>query len=551
MNKSPPHSAISYARFSSGRQSRGSSIERQRAAFEHWLSAHADLYKARYLQDEGVSAYRGKNAAYGDLGRFLSLIEQKVIKAGDVLVVEAIDRLSRQSTIDSFDLIKEILRKGVKIITLENNQTYDAESLNGAAIYSLIASIQAAHEYSKRLGERVAASHEARRRKARAGEPIRNVVNAPWIKDGKLHEPFAGLVSAAVDFYLKGLGHREIVRMLQDQISANEILLARYGRLNATTVKKWLSDEALIGVWSTKGERIEGCFEPLISNIKWLQVREEQKRRIRQPSKSSEYVLSGIVFCGACGLTFHTRRQKPAATKAAPVGSEAYCQKKSILYCNCSGYLKNGTCSNGTTWPYSVLKYIYDYGLTTALADLYMKRDAAAPQATEELEDHIARLKIQQSREIDLYRVTADRAHLDTIAEYREKIEKLQAQKSDIEQRIASVYSVAGTIFDLSKIEKMPLLELRTLLKQMKYRVNVTGRVARLSSSPEGREIFTLVRRMQKIAKCYVLSIELPGMEFENSWIRYVAIGDDGSSIAESNSIQDLERSILQGGSVA
>jgi DNA invertase Pin-like site-specific DNA recombinase len=72
--------------------------------------------------DSGVSAYRGQNQA-GELGRLV-----EILQAGDTLLVEDADRLSRQDWKAAMDFVERVLAKGVKIVTLQNGNEITAES---------------------------------------------------------------------------------------------------------------------------------------------------------------------------------------------------------------------------------------------------------------------------------------------------------------------------------------------------------------------------------------------------------------------------------------
>src|SRR5262245_58669308 len=89
--------AFSYIRFSKPEQLKGNSLQRQLEWSEGLCAVKGwKLDDSLKLQDLGVSAFRGKNAATGRLASFLQAIKQGKVKAGDVLLVESLDRLSRQ-----------------------------------------------------------------------------------------------------------------------------------------------------------------------------------------------------------------------------------------------------------------------------------------------------------------------------------------------------------------------------------------------------------------------------------------------------------------------
>lgn len=536
--------AVSYARFSSGKQGQGTSIERQLEAFHSWLAKN-DEFESLSFVDMGVSAYRGGHAKRGRLSHIIELIKDGTLQAGDALVVEAIDRLSRQAVIESLDLVTEMLRSGLRIFTLEDGQVYDKDSLGDSRAFLLIANLQAAHNYSKRLGERVAAAHRVKRADARRGT-INNVVTVPWIENGKIKEPFAQLVRTAVIRYLQGNGTRAIAKELNSIIDQSPELKRRYSRgLNATTVKRWLASPELNGDWASEDGIINGCFEPLVTPIEYIQIQEQRTKRRKAPSKERSYELSGVVKCGNCGSSFHTRIQSPAATLDAPKGSEAYQKKSKILYCNCAGYIKNGNCANNTTWPYEVLLYIYRYGLNEVVAAIYMGTERRIDQRKiDELDTKIAENKILRERKSKLYEVTGESRILDELQQVVFELNRLEGERKDVlsQEAKSDIFVGYDGHHHLDSIYAMPVHAFRSLIIDYGYEVSVVGRRATLSLSPEGREEFELIRRSQKY-KCYILRIILPeieGMPEENAWEKFVAIDKEGAPIAESSSESSL-----------
>ncbi|PTT99232.1 recombinase family protein, partial [Pseudomonas sp. HMWF031] len=85
--------AIGYARFSSIKQGSGSSLERQQALIAKWLGENPE-YKVypKTFEDLGRSASKGDHLKHG-LGKLLQAIELKEIGDGDIILVEAIDRI--------------------------------------------------------------------------------------------------------------------------------------------------------------------------------------------------------------------------------------------------------------------------------------------------------------------------------------------------------------------------------------------------------------------------------------------------------------------------
>lgn len=123
----PLSRAISYARFSTSRQAGGSSIERQLKLTREYCEKH-NLTLDDSLTDEGLSAYRGDHTARGSLGRFMEAVEKGQVDRGTYLIVEALDRLSREAVRPALTQFLRIIDAGIKIVTLFDGRVYTDSS---------------------------------------------------------------------------------------------------------------------------------------------------------------------------------------------------------------------------------------------------------------------------------------------------------------------------------------------------------------------------------------------------------------------------------------
>lgn len=108
--------AIIYARFSSAEQSKGYSLERQRT---HGLQFATDKGWSveKTITDEGRSAFHGANRLEGSALHEFELEARNGLHRGKVLVVENIDRLSRQGAKAAAQLIWGLNEHGVDVAT--------------------------------------------------------------------------------------------------------------------------------------------------------------------------------------------------------------------------------------------------------------------------------------------------------------------------------------------------------------------------------------------------------------------------------------------------
>src|SRR6516165_2388052 len=123
--------AFSYVRFSKPEQLKGDSLRRQLEWGEGLCQRKGwTLDDSLKLRDLGVSAFRGKNVATGRLAAFLDAIKAGKVRPGDVLLLESLDRLSRQDVDTGWEIFRGILKSGVEIYTREPERPYLPAELN-------------------------------------------------------------------------------------------------------------------------------------------------------------------------------------------------------------------------------------------------------------------------------------------------------------------------------------------------------------------------------------------------------------------------------------
>ncbi|MFL9756680.1 recombinase family protein [Vibrio cyclitrophicus] len=132
----------SYRRFSNIEQEKGSSIARQKMhaeniANEYGLEINQDLV----MTDRGFSAFHAEHKRKGALGVFLKLVEEEKIQRGSVLIVESLNRLSREQPFKAQATMNEIIESDITIITAKDNKVYNKEVIAQAPLETLIYSI--------------------------------------------------------------------------------------------------------------------------------------------------------------------------------------------------------------------------------------------------------------------------------------------------------------------------------------------------------------------------------------------------------------------------
>lgn len=308
MSKIP---AYSYIRFSSEKQSEGSSLERQESLLNNFLNGNPqyELVSASY-KDLGISGFTGAHQNAGALGQFLKACEENRVQAGSFLLVESIDRLGRLSGVNFLSLIIDLF-KYVSVITLEDGQVYNNKTFDGSAAFSLQAKIQQAHNYSKQLSTRLRIARAKTKEKVRSGEVKKVTKICPsWLEWDEGRDEFVTLpervdiVKKIFNMYISdGLGTTAIASRLNE----SGVLGFNGKGWHGSYISKILFERKVLGEMKGRGEEVfEGYYPQIIDIETFLEAQRQKSVRskvfrtgnIKNPQPYNIY--EGLVFC-CCG----------------------------------------------------------------------------------------------------------------------------------------------------------------------------------------------------------------------------------------------------------
>jgi DNA invertase Pin-like site-specific DNA recombinase len=160
--------AFSIVRFSHPRQKLGDTARRQVEGSRAWCEANGYTLDES-LRSRDVSAFRGKQTKVGALALALGAIQEGVIRPGSAIILESLDRLSRQNLDAAIELARDILKAGVDIVTTNPPRKYTRASLDSNYERMEMGMIfERAHEESKIKSYRIAEKWATRRGTARA-----------------------------------------------------------------------------------------------------------------------------------------------------------------------------------------------------------------------------------------------------------------------------------------------------------------------------------------------------------------------------------------------
>ncbi len=264
--------AYDYLRFSSREQAAGDSERRQREKAEAWCKRNGyTLDKTLSFKDLGVSAFHGDHRVdpnKGGLGAFLEYVRVGRITPGSVLLVENLDRLSRENPWTAFGLLGGLVSSGIRVVTLTPEFEYSGEG-GMAQLFIAAGEFGRANAESLMKSDRVGAAWNQKKKRAREnGEPLTSWVPA-WLRrvgDKKTGYRFvvveekAAAVRRIYELAAAGYGIKSILKKLNEEgippISGN-------GHWASSYLNKILSEKY--------GPAVFGQFQPhLFKNKKYI-----------------------------------------------------------------------------------------------------------------------------------------------------------------------------------------------------------------------------------------------------------------------------------------
>jgi DNA invertase Pin-like site-specific DNA recombinase len=318
--------AYSYIRFSSPEQEKGDSLRRQIQLSEEYCKQNGlILDDTLKLTDKGLSAYKGHHRTKGALGEFLRLVEAGEIPQGSILLVENLDRLSREQVLDALNQFTGIIRAGIKVVTLQDGMEYDQESINQnwAQLIISITYMARAHEESKLKSERVAAAWENKRNN---GDKKLTAKAPAWVRLSEDRTKFILIPEAAkaVELIyrkkLAGKGTGRIERELNEDPNVwkpPKTGRNKTGGWRGSYINKILRSRAVIGEFQPHkkgqpiGDPIPDYFPPVIDKDLFYQVQAILKANAEKNGNAggktgkANNLFVHIAKCGLCGYPMH------------------------------------------------------------------------------------------------------------------------------------------------------------------------------------------------------------------------------------------------------
>jgi len=434
--------AYSYIRFSSAIQLKGDSLRRQLEASRAYAKQN-NLQLDESLKDIGVSAYTGENATEGALKKFIELVEARKIEKGSILIIESLDRLSRQAVIKTLSLFTSILSSGIEIATLADNQHYTEESINdvGQLMYSLI-SMSRAHEESAIKARRGKAVWDNKRKLALEERRPMTRQCPRWLtvsKDMKtflVNEERVEIIRDIFNLSIAGMGQRKIASRLNE---TGIKPFTKKGMWNSTYIRALIKNRALLGEFQPKhrgmpvGEVIPDFYPAVIDEELFYRAQTASSKRLSPSSAGRKgptfsNIFTGICKCAHCGSTFRLIKSKDTS------------------YLTCSNNYMRAGCECATRWRYRFVENAILLKLSASVHWFSNIEDSKNSRQILEEQVNALKGKLAEKQKIvgrfaDLFTTVDDSMFGDARARYGKAMQDMEAVEDELKQAIEKLAS--------------------------------------------------------------------------------------------------------------
>lgn len=475
--------AYSYVRFSTPEQARGDSRRRQyKAAIEYAAKHDLDLVKdGDYaFLDAGVSAYRGSNVnrVTSSLGRFYEYVKEGRIVPGSYLLVESLDRLSREQVTEALPRFLDLLNNGIIVVTFGDGTVYK-KSTDTMQLVMSIFHMSRAHTESSLKGLRVSNAWQNKQAMARSELTPLGAACPQWLSfDGKSYSVIAergSIVKRIFELTVQGYGQRAIVKLFNSEGvpvfgSENRNKSGLWGN---SSIAKILANRSVLGeyqpnIWTegkrqASGDPIKQFYPAVIDEaLFYAAVEGRSSRNVSKGTKTSTNynVWAKIAFCAYCKSPMHlVNKGKP------PKGRK---------YLRCSSSAK-GACVNRSVRLDDSEIVFKEILAKLNMASLIKDNAQFLRKRISELDGRLEAAKVKLSGVSELLNNHPSKTLAETAANVEGEISRLEFERDECKATLSAEYVTDK--FDFFKKLDLDSYEGRFLANQQVQRLKVRVRI--------------------------------------------------------------------------
>ncbi|HCR1989168.1 TPA: recombinase family protein [Enterobacter hormaechei subsp. steigerwaltii] len=466
-----------YHRVSSDQQLDGSGIARQAELLEGYLErtgicAEMDDPAPVVLSDQGVSAFKGLNISEGELGAWMEQVRNGMWDSS-ILVVESIDRFSRQNPFDVMGYINALMAHNVAIHDVMANIVISRS--NSKDLPFVMMNAQRAYDESKYKSDRIRKGWAKKREQAFNKGTIVTNKRPQWIEvenDKYVVNEKAAVVKEIFALYQTGMGCPTIAKKLQrkegeqykfnrpwtgelvhkiltnrrvtGKIFISEIIRNHDDIENPVTQKKYDMDVYPVVINEEEFGLVQELLKSRRSNAGRITVKKDGQEEVLIKSN----LFSGIARCTECGGSMYHNvvRAKRTPKKGDPKIEE-------YRYIRCLNE-RDGLCENKAMTYETVERFVVEHLLGMDL-NTVIKEQEFNPEI------EVIRIQIDQVKDqITNYENGIERRKSAGKAVSFEMREELDDAKLELEQLLARQASLATVQVDVPVLQDVNVTEL-------------------------------------------------------------------------------------------
>ena len=537
-----------YHRVSSDQQLDGSGIARQAELLEGYLErtgicAEMDDPAPVVLSDQGVSAFKGLNISEGELGAWMEQVRNGMWDSS-ILVVESIDRFSRQNPFDVMGYINALMAHNVAIHDVMANIVISRS--NSKDLPFVMMNAQRAYDESKYKSDRIRKGWAKKREQAFNKGTIVTNKRPQWIEvenDKYVVNEKAAVVKEIFALYQTGMGCPTIAKKLQrkegeqykfnrpwtgelvhkiltnrrvtGKIFISEIIRNHDDIENPVTQKKYDMDVYPVVINEEEFGLVQELLKSRRSNAGRITVKKDGQEEVLIKSN----LFSGIARCTECGgpMYHNVVRAKRTPKKGDPKIEE-------YRYIRCLNE-RDGLCENKAMTYETVERFVVEHLLGMDLSTV-MKEQEFNPEI------EVLRIQIDQVKDqITNYENGIERRKSAGKPISFDMREELDDAKSALERLLARQASLATVQVDVPVLQDVNVTELYDVNNvdiRTRYESELNKIVSNIRLKRNGTSYTIDINYKQNELKRHVLFVE--NKKKEQTLISEVIIEDvDGA----------------------
>jgi DNA invertase Pin-like site-specific DNA recombinase len=314
--------AFSYQRVSDPKQTREgrTGLDRQADAFHGFCQRHGLIPNADPVVDRGLSAFHGRHRSKGALGAFIAAAEDGQILPGSVLVVEDLDRFSRETASHAEELLLALFKQELALGIVRDDVVVDRAGYDAdlGLRVMLLTRRDAAHDYSKKLSGRISDVWQRRQRDwIESHKPYLGKGSRPeWLTDdGRSFVVIEEAVELVQRMFKLCAEENMGGTQIAEKLNAEGFKPARSDAYGPTRILRILHDRRVLGEKQWPDGTISPDYFPrIIDQTLWDACQKAIDQRHDNKGRHGRGEVIGNLFQGgsycACGRPLHLQTSR-------------------------------------------------------------------------------------------------------------------------------------------------------------------------------------------------------------------------------------------------